>query len=204
MSTESRIAAAINTLVVKSLGSGDKPDMLVATVDSVDVDTRTCACTLVSGVTDVQLGRVRLMATLDDGMLLVPAVGSTVIIESTHNTDPIVIMFSQLDKVLTIAGGSTLQIDADGLKLNGDQFGGIPVLVKPDDSDAGVLARLNKIEQWQNGFTSKWNAFCTAYVPGSPTVTGLPATLASSTTTNLTNTTRAQLENKKVVQGDGS
>lgn len=32
-----------------------------------------------------------------------------------------------------------------------------------------------------NDMKSKWNAFCAAYVPGSPSVTGLPATLGSQT-----------------------
>lgn len=39
----------------------------------------------------------------------------------------------------------------------------------------------NKLKDDHNTLANKWNTFCTAYVPGSPTVVGLPPTLATST-----------------------
>ena len=39
----------------------------------------------------------------------------------------------------------------------------------------------NKLKDDHNTLANKWNTFCTAYVPGSPTVVGLPPTLTTST-----------------------
>jgi hypothetical protein len=39
----------------------------------------------------------------------------------------------------------------------------------------------NQLKDDHNALAQKWDAFCLAYVPGSPSTTGLPATLGSST-----------------------
>lgn len=39
----------------------------------------------------------------------------------------------------------------------------------------------DKLKSTVDSLVQKWNAFCAAYVPGSPTVTGSPPTLATST-----------------------
>lgn len=39
----------------------------------------------------------------------------------------------------------------------------------------------NELKSDHNNLAAKWDAFCAAYVPGSPSAVGLPATLASST-----------------------
>lgn len=67
------------------------------------------------------------------------------------------------------------------------------------------MVRYSKLEQAFNQLKSdfntlvgKWNSFCSAYVPGSPTVTGLPATLASSTvSTSAADITLSKIENIK-------
>lgn len=42
---------------------------------------------------------------------------------------------------------------------------------------------IDKLKASLNSLIQKWNAFCSVYVPGSPSTTGLPPTLASSTVT---------------------
>lgn len=46
---------------------------------------------------------------------------------------------------------------------------------------ADYMVRYSKLEQAFNELQQKWNDFAAAYTPGSPSVTGLPATLPQST-----------------------
>ena len=189
----------------------DGAKVYIASVDSVDINARTCSCTLISGDATMSLTTVNLMAEPNDGLLYSPTVGSTVMIESHDNITPYITMWSQLDSIFYVAGGSMFEIDNTGLKLNispvsgAVNYGGIIKLVDPSNSAIGLLARMNKMENNWNAFVEVWNAFCLAYVPGSPTVTGLPATLASSTATEvLPITQRSDLENTTVQHGNGS
>ncbi len=50
-------------------------------------------------------------------------------------------------------------------------------------SHNNLKTEFNSLKASHNDLAGKWNAFCAAYVPGSPTVTGLPPSLASSTST---------------------
>jgi hypothetical protein len=43
-----------------------------------------------------------------------------------------------------------------------------------------LKTEFNKLKSDHNDLIQKWNSFCTSYVPGSPSVTGLPATLGTS------------------------
>jgi hypothetical protein len=43
-----------------------------------------------------------------------------------------------------------------------------------------LKTEFNKLKESHNTLAEKWNSFCTAYVPGSPSVTGTPATLSTS------------------------
>jgi len=60
-----------------------------------------------------------------------------------------------------------------------------------------ALTELNKMESTLNDLITKWNAFVANYVPGSPTTTGLPSTLAGSNVTLNTSDFTA-LKNEKI------
>lgn len=103
-----KIAGTNNTS--HEVSFSDKATIYTATVDSVDEAARTCSCTLISGITDISLDTVQLMAGVNDGLLLIPTVDSTVRIAHLQNVDPFVILFSQLDKVLMIVGDTEIQL----------------------------------------------------------------------------------------------
>lgn len=82
----------------------DIVSIVACTVDSVDQDNRTCDCTPISGDAITDIPGVQLMAEVNDGILILPSVGSTVIVGlSTRNT-AFVIMYSSVDTI-TLRGG---------------------------------------------------------------------------------------------------
>lgn len=46
-----------------------------------------------------------------------------------------------------------------------------------------LKTEFNKLKASHNTLAQKWNSFCGVYVPGSPSTTGLPASLSGSTVT---------------------
>lgn len=97
----------------------------VCTVTSVDVSTRTCTCTPITGPSTTGFINVRLMAAVDDGVLYIPTIGSTIIVCHTKHNQPLVLMYSQLDKMVFDAGSSTLQITDGSIQFNDGSFGGL-------------------------------------------------------------------------------
>ena len=88
----------------------DKVDVYYAIVDDYDEPSRTCSCTLVSGKSDISLNSVSLMSEVNDGLLMLPTKGSTVIIAKTAHTTPFVMMYSQIDKILIIVGDTLFSL----------------------------------------------------------------------------------------------
>lgn len=99
--------------------------MVIATVLSVDEDNRTCDCAAVSGIAEGDIPGVQLMASIDDGVLYVPAIGSTVILMYSIKNLPYIAMYSELSAIYFDVGNSTLTIK-DGLtQFNDGDFGGL-------------------------------------------------------------------------------
>lgn len=119
---------------------------------------------------------------------------------------------------ITISDGSTNGIamnSAGTIQVNDGTFGGIVKLVDPNNSNAGVLARLNNIEAWINAFSGSAGMFaththeCTAFSsPGGPPIV-IPKPNAQPTSTpppttappTIQQTQRSDLENADVTQG---
>lgn len=91
---------------------------LICTVDSVDVSNNTCYCIPVNETADIP--GVKLMAQNEVGVLIVPKVGSTVIVEFLENGTGYVSMYGkvQLVKLNGDLFGGLIQIDAQTAKLN--------------------------------------------------------------------------------------
>lgn len=174
----------------------DKPDVYYAEVDSVNEAARTCSCTLISGTSDISLTQVNLMAEVNDGLLRLPTVGSTVYILSTPGVTPWVDVFSELDKIFYVAGGGTFLIWKDGIELMGKKYGGIPEV-------EALVKQINAIENLLNDIISKYNSHTHILTLSSGTGTAA-TTLTQETGTISPVTKRADLENTKVQHGDGS
>lgn len=135
----------------------DRVETAMAEVVSVDLDNATCVCQLIGGKTTAEQKTVSLLPENDDGLLLIPAIGSTVIVSWTKRMLPYIAMFSELSDVFLDASGTIV--------INQGAFGG---LVKVQD----LVTRLNNIENAFNALNAKVNGLApTPVIPNlTPTV----------------------------------
>lgn len=122
-----------------------------AEVVSVDLDDMTCVCQLVGGTSAPEIPNVRLMAAVADGLALVPAIDSTVLIVYSKREKPYVAMFSELQAIQCDVGNSSIDVLPALIKFNSGDFGG---LVKV----AELVSKLNALENAFNALNTKVNA----------------------------------------------
>ena len=187
----------------------DNVGLLSATVDSVNAEKRTCVVTTVSNQGSMTIENVQLMASVDDGFLLIPTIDSTVIIAYSTFNQPFICLFSGVEKVLLVAGenNASIQVDADGLLL---EIAETKVLIsdgeiKLNDGAMGGLVKVIQLTQKLNNLEGKVNQLITAYNShvhtGVTTGAGSSATTPTQVTGSLTPTQRADIENEKIIQG---
>lgn len=103
-------------------GVKDKDNIFIvdAEVESVDKNSRTCDCILVGGKTANKIPSVRLMASVDDGILIIPTVGSIVTIILTTFTEPYVSCYSEVESITFMGGdlGGMVKVAELTKKLN--------------------------------------------------------------------------------------
>lgn len=172
---DAQIRAAVRKLAGTQLT--DEVYLLPATVEAVDLTALTCDCTAIGGTAAVDLVGVRLMAEVDDGLVQVPAIGSTVLVMYSKRETPYIAMYSELQGFTLHIGNSAVEVDSDLIKLNGGNFGG---LVKVSD----LVSRLNAIENAFNALNTKVNGL--APTPVIPPITP---------------TTKVQIENPIITHG---
>ena len=155
----------------------------VCTVQAVSESNRTCDCVPTTGEGTTLIPGVLLSAEANDGILLLPTVGSTVIVAFTSRMTAFVLMTSDIDKVIVQA--------ANLVQFNDGSLGGM--------TNVGALTtKLNNIENLVNDLMAKYNlhthivtAFGTPSSPAAPSEVGPYLTL----------TTRANIENTTVTHG---
>jgi hypothetical protein len=91
----SEIKNAINTLV----GIEDMVYFNDCEVVSTDEGERTC--NVQNGVNEIT---VRLMPVVDDGVLIMPAVGSIVTVLQSDKYDPVIVQYSEVEKIILMGG----------------------------------------------------------------------------------------------------
>lgn len=181
------IQQAIRTLAGVS---DDQVQLLTCEVLSVDEGARTCTVTTTSGRDTIEIENVRLMSTIDDGVLLVPTVGSTVLVSYSTYNQPFVSLFSSLDKVLFIVGDSSVEVTSGEIKMNDGSDGGLVKVIE-------LTEKLNNLENKLNDLITLYNAHVhTSASAGSPTST-TPSIVAGT----LTPTVRTEIENQLVNHG---
>lgn len=143
-------------------------------VDSLDTDSMTCQGTALTGPVGNAIADIRLMAAVDDGVLLTPSVGSTVTVIMSTFTGPVALCYSAVDKI-TLLGGD---------------LGG---LVKVID----LTKKLNNLENIVNDLIAKFNTH-THNVTAVSAPTG-PNLLPETQTLIITK--RIDIENQNITQG---
>ena len=166
----------------------DTVTIVECTVNSVNESQRTCDCTTISGL---PVSGVRLMAEVEDGVLVIPAVDSVLIVGYSKTITPFVCQFSSIDKVLVITGDTTVEIKDGLIKFNDGSFEG---LVKVAD----LVTKLNTLEQDLNTLKSVFNSWVVSPADGGA---ALKATAATWYAQTITETVQNDLENKAVTHG---
>jgi len=151
----------------------DIVEIISCNVDSVNEDTMTCDCTPITGNAITDIPDVQLTSEVADGILLIPKIGSTVIVaKSTRNT-AFVLMYSDIDNII----------------LRGGQLGG---LIKIAD----LVSKINRLENLLNGFITIYNTHTHA-VSGAATL--VPNQTETGSITPITS--RNDIENTKITHG---
>jgi hypothetical protein len=91
----SDIKNAISTLV----GIEDMVYFNDCEVISTNEDERTCI--VQNGVNEIE---VRLMPVVDDGVLIIPVIGSTISILQSDRYDPVIVQYSEVEKIVLMGG----------------------------------------------------------------------------------------------------
>jgi hypothetical protein len=82
----------------------DNVHLVTATVTSVDEASRTCAANTIGGKASTDIQDIQLMAEVQDGVYYLPSVGSTIIVSYSTRNAPFVVLFSKIDKIVSVVG----------------------------------------------------------------------------------------------------
>lgn len=165
------IAEAVQKLAGTHLA--DRVYYLNAEVISVDEQNRTCKVISLSGNSDNEF-TARLMASVDDGFLIVPAVGSTVVVSRSDFNGASVMQYSEVEKIV----------------FRGGDLGGLVKVIE-------LTKKLNTLENKLNSLVLKYNTHThNVTAVGSPTGSSL-----NPESGQLTPTQRKEIENDKITHG---
>ena len=187
----------------------DTVRILLATVDSVDEAKRTCNVTTVSGQGSFTIENVQLMPSVDDGLFLIPQIGTTVIVVYSVYNQPFIALFSGLKKIVITAGenNAAISVTGDGLLL---EIGETTVQIADDeikfnDGALGGLVKVAELTTKLNNLENKVNTLITTFNThvhtGVTTGPGSSATTPTTVNGTLTPTQQKDIENEKIKQG---
>ena len=109
------IIESINKITAQH--KNDNVTYVNAVVLSVDIPNRKCSCTAIDGHTEYELPTVKLMASVDDGVLIEPEIGSTIKVIFSQNIEPFAVQFSGIKNIWILA--------SEKIIFNDGGFGGL-------------------------------------------------------------------------------
>lgn len=204
MSTENRqLIESIRSIAGTQLT--DRVSVIPCTVNSVDLPSRTCDCTPIGGTSITDLPGVQLQAESNDGLLIVPSIGSTVYVIYSERNIALVIGWSDVDQIIQIAstgeeislglskiqlinGNSTLEVDGSVINFNGGNLGGLTKIVN-------LVSKLNNLENLLNSLIQDYNFHTHS---GVTTGAGVSGPILVQQAGSITPTVRADIEDTTV------
>lgn len=124
----------------------DQVTYINAIVESVNLKNRTCYCIAIDGNAEYELPNVKLMAVIDDGILIEPEIGSTVKVIFSVNVEPQVTQYSEI-KNITLIANEKINISGLLLTLNDGSFGGIVKVTELVDKLNAIENDLNNLKK---------------------------------------------------------
>jgi hypothetical protein len=126
--------------------------ILDCTVESVNMDTRTCDVRIIDGDTDTLIEGVLLSAMPNDGLICKPSIGSVVRVAFNDKKPRFVVQFSDIDELHVTIANMEFVINAQGIFQGDESFGGV---VKADSVASGVNGQFSSvIAAIQAGFSA--------------------------------------------------
>jgi hypothetical protein len=166
----------------------DQVSLVEGTVTAVDLSTRSCTVLVGSSASEFELPGVRLMAEVEDGVLVVPALDSGIIVGYSKRVLPYVCQFSEVERVLLVTGATSIEVKDGQVQFNDGSFGGLVKI-------ATLVSRLNALEDLLNNFISTFNGH------SHPASSGTTSPTLSQQTQTASRTKQKDLENSNVTHG---
>jgi hypothetical protein len=156
------------------------------------------------------------MLEISDGDCNKPQVGSTVTIVFSDFTEPYIVKTTWLDEKTVIVGDQLYQIKDGKQTFNDGKYGGIPKIIDPDDSNVGLLKKINQLEDTLNKVNDRINGFINTHKTPTWTVvpqdgglalqTAISTWLATPTGQPIDDinplTEQSDIENPSIIHGD--
>ncbi|MFM2385675.1 MAG: hypothetical protein RL660_432 [Bacteroidota bacterium] len=184
-------------------GNNSEATQLVAcVVVAIDTADCTCSCEPLAGGAAYNVRLRSIAAEHKDGILLVPAVDSVVVIATIgKNTgEAIIIAYSDVTSVaIHTTSGAKIDLAEDMVIVNGDKHGGLVIVNK-------LVQKLNALENALNQLVANFNSHThlVPAMPAAPGAGGIPSIVPMvPSTITLTTTTTHDIENQKVKHGEG-
>lgn len=136
-----------------------------AIVKSVNVSTRMCVVETLGGKVSSSL-TVRLMASVDDGCFIIPAVDSTIVILFSEQVAPIALMYSEVERITWLGG----------------EYDGVPIVKHPTNTNKGLLKKIQNLENLLNDLITKFNSHTHILTIAAQAGSGGTGTAAPTTT----------------------
>lgn len=164
---------------------------------SINKDERTCIVDSVDGSLDNLV--VRYMLDVSDGDTSIPLEETTVTIAMTDFTDPYIVKSTWLSEKLFVVGEQSYDILKDKQVFNDGKYGGIPIVKDPDNSNAGLLKKINQLEEKYNDLLTSCKSVTITLAP-----TGtFPTASFYTTNTPISPTTKeVDISNPNITHGD--
>jgi hypothetical protein len=192
----------IQTAIAKAAGTYKKDDIRFIWGQVKDYDENKQTCTVI-GEQDVEIPDVALSAGVCDGLVILPAKESTVVIaETIHSPVRFVILYSDIDKILLQVGDSGLTIwnsaqnGKQEIQFNDGSYGGL-IQIQP------LVDKLNALEKSLNDLIDSFNQHTHSVGGVMGGIASVTSLVPSSLNTGKINPTtqKSDLENPLITHG---
>lgn len=157
----------IRMLVQKLAGTFGtvKVKLMDVTVRTVNKEEKTCIVDSVDGTQDIDGLKVRLSLEICDGNTDYPEEGSTITIAFTDFTEPYMVSATWLTEKDVTVGDQCWNIKDKKQYFNSEKYGGIPIVKDQDNSNAGLLKKINQLEEKYNDLLISINTVIITLAP---------------------------------------
>ena len=174
--------------IIKKIVGDQRIYSVVCNVESVDITARTAMLIPLNEEAPYHDSRLQANLNMDNGILIIPVVGSNVIATPLNSAAAFISLFSEIERIEIKIGATTVELTDQEVTINGGQNNGL-VKVLP------LVSQLNAIKNDINTLKAVFNSWVTVGGDGGA---ALKAAAAVWSAQNIATTQQSDLENNKV------